>query len=1003
MKKLMIKKSFLFTILAFCLFVLSGPVFSATLFYDGFESGDLVTGGWVTFGAASADGWGKYNGNFSAKLAGTAWMQKSIDTTGSNNITINYYRSVSRFATDEHFFYEYSVNGTDWTILEQVPAEGWAYASFTCGSDADDNPNFRFRFRTNANRTNKAAYIDDVTVTSGGGGVGLVFDVSDTLHTFDGLGTMIWPGQNWETSELGNLNIKYVRIIKDYGTWEDMAAYRGVTDALGIKWLYTCWNAPPEFESAQGMLDDVPGFAAWWRDQVITLDSNGCKPEYIDLMNEPDSGGAWSTGITPSDWASLVKQVRSNLDAAGYSDVGIAGPGLTNLNWDNKNSQYIGALDAQGVAALAAFSYHAWDDGDICGDDYSGGASCLEGQWPDFGLSCDAKDPAKPKWITEYATKENVFHGVTYPPSDNAPSGYSAACSMSFAVRTYENTLVHINQGASVPYYWSAGDGGGKVWGYISGGFKRCVYYTLKDLSTKIPVGASVVSAPSQASDPLYAGVFVDGSKVIVCISNDDDAEHTDTIQLQNAPNNLGYTEAVARVIDQWNDPSTEIPDTCQLINRTLSIVDEGGGSYSFDVTLPADSTLTIVLEPGGTPDNTVPSPDPAAWQTSPYATGPYSIAMVAQNANDASGVEYYFESLTACGHDSGWQDSSTYEDTGLLDGTQYTYQVKVRDKSPYANVTAASSTASATTNAAPMGELLTNVSFECGGDPPTDWTKSMSGGSWAYVYNEPVAKSGTVYAGVGTWDPGTAIFSRTVSAAPSTVYELSAWAKNGWWWSNIVNGKMRLDFKDTSDNSLRVDELSITLPSMVIWKQYTLTSQASPANTAKVTAELVGNTNETHTFFDDVSLTAPGSGYCGDDTCDPGEDQCNCPEDCGTPPSTETSCTDSDDNDCDTYTDCDDSDCDTDPACIEPYCGDENCDPGEDQCNCPDDCGTPPATETNCTDGDDNDCDTYTDCDDSDCDTDPACDCAAVGEYCEADTDCCSGNCFERKNYCKN
>ena len=53
----------------------------------------------------------------------------------------------------------------------------------------------------------------------------------------------------------------------------------------------------------------------------------------------------------------------------------------------------------------------------------------------------------------------------------------------------------------------------------------------------------------------------------------------------------------------------------------------------------------------------------------------------------------------------------------------------------------------------------------------------------------------------------------------------------------------------------------------------------------------------------------------------------------------------------------------------IEIECGDGTCDSGEDQCNCPDDCGTPPSTETSCADGIDNDCDTYTDCDDSDCD----------------------------------
>ncbi len=56
------------------------------------------------------------------------------------------------------------------------------------------------------------------------------------------------------------------------------------------------------------------------------------------------------------------------------------------------------------------------------------------------------------------------------------------------------------------------------------------------------------------------------------------------------------------------------------------------------------------------------------------------------------------------------------------------------------------------------------------------------------------------------------------------------------------------------------------------------------------------------------------------DATCDPGEDQCNCPADCGTPPSTETTCDDGIDEDCDNDTDCDDVDCDGDPAC--PDCG---------------------------------------------------------------------------------
>jgi hypothetical protein len=66
------------------------------------------------------------------------------------------------------------------------------------------------------------------------------------------------------------------------------------------------------------------------------------------------------------------------------------------------------------------------------------------------------------------------------------------------------------------------------------------------------------------------------------------------------------------------------------------------------------------------------------------------------------------------------------------------------------------------------------------------------------------------------------------------------------------------------------------------------------------------------------------------------------------------------------------------DDACESDPCGDGDCIPPEDQCNCPQDCGTPPPNETpgvNCQDSIDNDCDSLTDCDDvHDCIADPAC-----------------------------
>jgi subtilisin family serine protease len=123
---------------------------------------------------------------------------------------------------------------------------------------------------------------------------------------------------------------------------------------------------------------------------------------------------------------------------------------------------------------------------------------------------------------------------------------------------------------------------------------------------------------------------------------------------------------------------------------------------------------------------------------------------------------------------------------------------------------------------------------------------------------------------------------------------------------------------------------------------------------------------------YECTNVPAGGASYCcGDDICEGAEDGFNCEIDCGAPA----------------------------------VCGDDNCDPGEDSCNCASDCGAAPSTETNCTNGLDDDCDTFTDCDDgADCGAHPACDttCADTGDSCSVNGDCCSNKCFKRTNACR-
>jgi len=114
--------------------------------------------------------------------------------------------------------------------------------------------------------------------------------------------------------------------------------------------------------------------------------------------------------------------------------------------------------------------------------------------------------------------------------------------------------------------------------------------------------------------------------------------------------------------------------------------------------------TYNISLTVTTCPDTTPPTPNPMTWSTYPYATSSTSIRMVATTASDPSGVEYYFDETSgnSGGSDSGWQDSTEYQDTGLQPNTSYTYRVKARDKSTNHNETGWSVSKSATTPAGP-------------------------------------------------------------------------------------------------------------------------------------------------------------------------------------------------------------------------------------------------------------------------------------------------------------
>jgi len=117
----------------------------------------------------------------------------------------------------------------------------------------------------------------------------------------------------------------------------------------------------------------------------------------------------------------------------------------------------------------------------------------------------------------------------------------------------------------------------------------------------------------------------------------------------------------------------------------TTTIIDENGETTDWSTALSATTFAT------DEEDTTPPTPDPATWETEPYATSFTSIFMVATTAEDLSGVvEYYFDCTSHPEYSSNpdpgiYQDSPIYEVTGLPEG-MYTFVVRVRDA--YLNTT---------------------------------------------------------------------------------------------------------------------------------------------------------------------------------------------------------------------------------------------------------------------------------------------------------------------------
>ena len=158
--------------------------------------------------------------------------------------------------------------------------------------------------------------------------------------------------------------------------------------------------------------------------------------------------------------------------------------------------------------------------------------------------------------------------------------------------------------------------------------------------------------------------------------------------------------------------------------------------------------------------DTFPPTSNPNTWDRNPHAAGPNSIAMTATTASDPNGVQYFFHNVTDSSHDSAWQDSASFTDTGLAANTTYSYQVQTRDKSTNQNTGAYSDPASATTG------IMLQEDFSGTSLNPQNWTSYRASG-------QPAGSSVTVADGAVTiaqdqTDNGGFLQSQPLTFAPT-------------------------------------------------------------------------------------------------------------------------------------------------------------------------------------------------------------------------------------------
>lgn len=288
--------------------------------------------------------------------------------------------------------------------------------------------------------------------------------------------------------------------------------------------------------SSQLKAEHIEDLARFHTAHLRFLESQGVRPQYMELSNEPD--GFWNGHIAPEDYNRLVLRC-AELFAANLQDPPkILGPGLTFLNLHGWAPRYFEALEPAAVEALHGWSTHTWDEVEFKASrpEYNYGI------WQPFVDHTAQLDPdrRKPVFVTEYAT-DVLHYGDESFASPRDQITQNAVYSWPYAVRVVANSITHLNRGANalVLYRLSNSHWHDTGWGIIQPVTPKRfeakpIYHALAEFFSDLPEGATIL-APNwyQHDDPITLSALLEANGTLtLLITNSTTSSQTKSLRV---------------------------------------------------------------------------------------------------------------------------------------------------------------------------------------------------------------------------------------------------------------------------------------------------------------------------------------------------------------------------------------------------------------------------------------------------------------------------------------